>query len=48
MDYKEKQKMYKDLYKSLGKTIWVSKAGKKTKGSTYMKQETVKSKLLNK
>ena len=36
MDYKEKQRMYEGLYKSSGKTIWVSKAGKNTKGRTYM------------
>ena len=36
MDYKEKQKMFKNLYCSLGNTFWVSKAGKNNKGQTYI------------
>lgn len=48
MDYKEKQKMYKNLYESSGKTIWVSRAGKNTKGQTYMIPGKLKLKLLEK
>lgn len=36
MDYKEKQKMFKNLYCSLGNTLWVSKTGKNNKGQTYI------------
>ncbi len=48
MDYKEKQRMYEGLYKSSGKTIWVSKAGKNAKGQTYTIPEKLKLKLLEK
>lgn len=46
MDYKEKQRMYEGLYKSSGKTIWVSKAGKNAKGQTYMIPGKLKLKLM--
>lgn len=42
MNYKEKQQMYKELYKSTGKTIWISKTSPKVKGSTYVVAEKVK------
>lgn len=43
MDYKEKQKMYKNLYKSSGKTIWISKIGKNQRGQTYKTPVELKS-----
>lgn len=43
MDYKEKQKMYENLYKASGKTIWVSKTGKGQKGQTYTTPGKLKS-----
>lgn len=45
MDYKEKQKMFKNLYCSLGTTLWVSKTGKNAKGQTYMDPGKLKLKL---
>lgn len=39
MNYKEKQKQFKDLYEQRGRTIWISKDGSQNgiiKGRTYV------------
>lgn len=46
MTYKEKQKMFKNLYRSLGNTLWVSKTGKNNKGQTYITPGKLKLKLM--
>lgn len=45
-NYKEKQKMYKELYKNRGKTIWYSTdpTNKLAKGKTYVKPKEEKEK----
>lgn len=48
MDYKEKQKMYRDLYKQRGKTVWVSKEKGDIKGRTFVKKEEELRKLVTK
>ena len=38
-DYKEKQKMYKRMYKERGKMVWVSKERGDLKGRTFVKEK---------
>lgn len=42
MDYKEKQKMYKKMYKERGKFVWISKEKGDIKGRTFVKKEQEK------
>ena len=45
MDYKEKQKMYRDMYKQSGKIVWVSREKGDIKGRTYVKKDEELKKL---